>query len=60
MCDGKRFEPEIPRIEEVQKKLNEIKKIESTTEEALNYYLWAIRSQLFWDGNKRTSNIVAK
>ena len=60
MCDGKRFEPEIPRIEEVQKKLNEIKKIKSTTEKALNYYLWAIKSQLFWDGNKRTSNIVAK
>ena len=35
------------------------KKIKSTTEKALNYYLWAIRSQLFWDGNKRTSNIVA-
>ena len=59
LCDGKRFEPEIPRIEEIEKKLSEIKKIESTTERALNYYLWAIRSQLFWDGNKRTSNIVA-
>ena len=35
------------------------KKIKSTTEKALNYYFWAIRSQLFWDGNKRTSNIVA-
>ena len=39
--------------------MNEIKKIKSTTEKALNYCLWAIRSQLFWDGNKRTSNIVA-
>lgn len=39
--------------------MTEIEKIESTTERALNYYLWAIRSQLFWDGNKRTSNIVA-
>lgn len=36
------------------------KKIKSTTEKALNYYLWSIRSQLFWDRNKRTSNIVAK
>ena len=54
LCDGKRFEPEIPGIEEIEKKLSEIKKIESTTERALNYYLWAIRSQL-----KRTSNIVA-
>ena len=35
------------------------KKIKSTTEKALNYYLWSIRSQLFWDRNKRTSNIMA-
>ena len=27
LCDGKRFEPEIPRIEEVEKKLSEIKKL---------------------------------
>lgn len=39
LCDGKRFEPEIPGIEEIEKKLSEIKKIESTTERALNYYL---------------------
>ena len=39
--------------------MTEIEKIESITERALNYYIWAIRSQLFWDGKKRTSNIVA-
>ena len=40
-------------------KLFEINEIENITERALTYYLWAIKSQLFWDGNKRTSNIVA-
>ena len=50
---------EKPIIEEIEKKLSEINKIENITERALTYYLWAIKSQLFWDGNKRTSNLVA-
>lgn len=32
---------------------------ENIIEGALDYYVWAMRSQLFWDGNKRTSNICA-
>ena len=31
----------------------------STTEKALDYYLYGCHSQLFWDGNKRTSFIAA-
>lgn len=31
----------------------------SSTEKALDYFLFACRSQLFWDGNKRTASIVA-
>ncbi len=50
---------EKPIIEEIENKLSEINKIENITERALTYYLWAIKSQLFWDGNKRTSNLVA-
>lgn len=59
LVNGERFEPEIPIEEDVKNKLEEINKIENVTKRALTYYLWAIRSQLFWDGNKRTSNIVA-
>lgn len=33
--------------------------IESITERAIIYMLWAMRSQLFWDGNKRTSMLCA-
>ena len=29
------------------------------TERAIEYMLYGMRSQLFWDGNKRTSNICA-
>lgn len=59
LVDGSSYIPEIPDAEEVEKKLKEINKIENITERALTYYLWAIRSQLFWDGNKRTSSIAA-
>jgi prophage maintenance system killer protein len=33
--------------------------IENTTERAIEYMLYGMRSQLFWDGNKRTSTICA-
>ncbi len=59
LTGGRRFEPEIPEINKVKENLKKINEIENITERALNYYLWATRSQLFWDGNKRTSNIVA-
>lgn len=57
--DGSKYYPDLPDIEKLKEKLKEIGKIENTTERALKYYLWGMRSQLFWDGNKRTSNIVA-
>lgn len=31
----------------------------STTEKALNVFVWGARSQLFWDGNKRTAMTLA-
>jgi prophage maintenance system killer protein len=31
----------------------------SSTEIALDVFLWGARSQLFWDGNKRTSLLAA-
>lgn len=33
--------------------------IQNTTERAIEYMLYGMRSQLFWDGNKRTSTICA-
>ena len=39
--------------------VEEILKIENTTERSIEYMLYGMRSQLFWDGNKRTSIICA-
>lgn len=56
---GTSYIPEIPYEEEVLNKLNEIMSIENVTLRAIKYMLYGMRSQLFWDGNKRTSTIVA-
>ena len=56
---GTDYIPEIPNKTDVEKKINDILKIENTTERAIEYMLYGIKAQLFWDGNKRTSTIVA-
>ncbi|MBR3002519.1 MAG: Fic family protein [Clostridia bacterium] len=56
---GTKYVPDIPKYDEVQEKINKILKIENATERAIEYMLFGMRSQLFWDGNKRTSMIVA-
>lgn len=54
---GTDFKPPIPVRENVIKELEDVLKIESVTERAIKYFLWSCRSQLFWDGNKRTSTL---
>ena len=49
----------MPEEEVVKKQIAEILKIKNTTERAIEYMLYGMRSQLFWDGNKRTSMICA-
>lgn len=56
---GTSYIPDIPNKEVVEKEINNILKIESATERAIEYMLYGMRSQLFWDGNKRTSTICA-
>ena len=56
---GTDYIPEIPDEEVVKKQINNILKIENATEKAIEYMLYGMRSQLFWDGNKRTSIICA-
>ncbi|MFA5577574.1 MAG: Fic family protein [Tissierellaceae bacterium] len=56
---GTDFKPPIPNREVVELKLNEINDLPSTTERALEYFAWAVKNQLFWDGNKRTSTLIA-
>lgn len=56
---GTDYTPDIPIKEVVINKLSELSKDKSATEYAIDFFLWACRSQLFWDGNKRTSTICA-
>lgn len=56
---GTTYIPTIPEQKEVETKIKEIISIESATERAIEYMLYGMRAQLFWDGNKRTSTICA-
>jgi Fic family protein len=57
---GTNYKPKIPDKEETVAKIHDIlNSTKSTTEKAIELFLWGCRSQLFWDGNKRTSLISA-
>lgn len=57
---GSFYQPGIPIKANVIKKINDSLHSKATaTEKALDYFLFACRSQLFWDGNKRTATIIA-
>lgn len=56
---GTEYIPDIPNKDDVIKDLKEIENIESITQRAIKYMLYGMRGQLFWDGNKRSSIIIA-
>ncbi|MBQ7037747.1 MAG: Fic family protein [Clostridia bacterium] len=57
---GTDYEPPVPDREKVVGELATILSADTTaTEKALNVFTWGARSQLFWDGNKRTSLVAA-
>lgn len=56
---GVEYVPEIPEKDKLENEINNILKIENETERAIEYMLYGMRNQLFWDGNKRTSTICA-
>ena len=57
--NGVDYIPDIPNREDVITNINEILKEENITSRSLNLMLHLMRSQIFWDGNKRTAMIVA-
>ena len=59
LISGTEYVPEIPNTQEVIKQIEEINQIPNITKRAIKYMLYGMRSQLFWDGNKRTSMIAA-
>ncbi|AFA47924.1 Fic family protein [Acetobacterium woodii] len=57
---GTDYRPPIPKADQVVATLDKITRTtQSPTEQALDYFLYGTRSQLFWDGNKRTSLLIA-
>lgn len=56
---GTSYIPEVPKEAEVRNSIEKILEKKVATERAIEYMLYGMRSQLFWDGNKRTSNICA-
>ena len=56
---GTNYVPPTPFKESVIQEIAKINNIENVTEKAIKYFLWGMRSQLFWDGNKRTSTLCA-
>ena len=53
------FIPSIPVREQVLAELKHINNIQNPLDRALEYFAYACKQQLFWDGNKRTSTMVA-
>lgn len=53
------FVPTIPVKEHVLKEIGRINRINKPIDRALEYFVYACKQQLFWDGNKRTSTMVA-
>ena len=56
---GTEYVPKIPQKENVEQELQELLKIKPNTYRAIKIMLWVMRSQLFWDGNKRTGLLAA-
>lgn len=57
---GTEYIPPVPVWDEAQAELDSILTADtSATEKALTAFAWGARGQLFWDGNKRTSLVLA-
>lgn len=56
---GTDYIPAIPNEKLVKNSLRKFNEIECDTERILKLMLWMMKSQLFWDGNKRTAMIIA-
>ena len=57
--NGVDYIPDIPIKEEVVNNINKILEEKNITKKAIDLMLYLMRSQIFWDGNKRTSMIIA-
>lgn len=56
---GTNWQPQIPFEYDVRNEIADILNLECVTERAITLMLWAMRRQIFIDGNKRTSMMIA-
>lgn len=56
---GTDYIPKIREEKEVRQEIEKILTIPNITLRSIKYMLYGMRNQLFWDGNKRTSMIIA-
>ena len=54
-----KFVPTIPVRDDVLENLDKILSIADPIDRATEYFAYACKQQLFWDGNKRTSTIIS-
>ena len=57
--NGVDYISDIPNMDDVKNNINDILNENNATTKAIKLMLYLMRSQIFWDGNKRTSMIVA-
>lgn len=56
---GTNWRPKIPDEVEIKESLKEINSVENATERAIRLMLYCMRTQMFYDGNKRTGMLAA-
>ena len=56
---GTNWQPQVPFEYDVRNEMADILRMESKTEKAIILMLWGMRRQIFIDGNKRTSMMMA-
>lgn len=59
LISGTTWRPELPDIEKLHRELMDIVAMPNKTDQALTLMLWAMRKQIFKDGNKRVATIAA-
>ena len=57
--NGVDYISDIPNMDDVKNNINDILNENNATTKAIKLMLYLMRSQIFWDGNKRTSMLVA-
>lgn len=56
---GTSWKPDMPIESQIKEEIADVLNIEEPTERAITYMLYLMRKQIFLDGNKRTSMLVA-